>query len=592
MKQTVRQTQLLEYKKNMRINKRFFIIYFILAAACGIQYVDKAVAQDSELEFILDVDSQVIPLPKIFRPNMDLSGRGFSRDGSWPQSLASREVIERWEKEIGFLGFYRMQYSLWEISQLDKNKDEQNKLLANYYELIKKISDAGGVVIINIFGTPVGSAAVLDKRSPPQDLAAFKQKVKNVIRELSCNKKYNVWYEIWNAPDLDDFFLGKKQEYFNLYRASAEAIKELEQEFKINIPIGGPGTSWWFQNLDGNTIVNPEKSLVYELIKYCYRYRLPLDFISWHAYSADPKADKAATIYKKDAVTLIRDWLSYFKFDRNTPLIIDEWNFDRNVNIAEERRDKANICASFIPARLKGMFEQGIDNQVYFSLEDFQANKENVTRNTGVFSFDSEYKEYRGSAKSSYNAFRMLSRLDKELFTAKINDDFIGIIATKGVDSFVILAYNYIDPEIAVSFLSRNIGILTAGERKFIVNSIYTERLQNILSGKQAITDLRTTKRVKELLRKAKEKYIEARKFESGFRNLKLGIKNIKDSYLYERYVIDSSCHTDCNFSVMETKEIQGNNLYEEVLNLSPYSVQMIILKKKLPLLVPEDAKQ
>ncbi|MBI4706805.1 MAG: cellulase family glycosylhydrolase [Candidatus Omnitrophica bacterium] len=574
-----------------KISRKLYIVCFILVVACSLLPVlGRVTAQDSELEFTLDANSPTVVLPKVFSPNMDLSGRGFSRDGVWPQSLAAKEVIERWQKEIGFSGFYRLQYSLWEISQLDKNKDEQKKLLANYDDLIKKISDAGGVVIVNIFGTPVGSGAVLDKRSPPQDLSVFKQALKNTIRELSCNKKYNVWYEIWNAPDLDDFFLGKAQEYLNLYRAAAQVIKELEQESKIQIPIGGPSTSWWFQNMDGNTIVNPERSLVYELIKYCYRYRLPLDFISWHAYSTDPRADKALTIYKKDAVTLIRDWLSYFKFERNTPLIIDEWNFDRNVNVSEERKDKANICASFIPARLKGMFEQGIDNQVYFCLEDFQANKDNVTRNTGVFSFDQEYKEYRGSAKSIYNAFRMLSCLGKELYTAKLNDDFIGIIATKGTDSFVILAYNYIDPDIAINFLSRNIGILTAGEKKFIIKSVHSDMLMNILSGKQVIAGLRTTKRVKELMSKAKEKYLDARKFDSGFRNLKLGIKNLKDNYLYERYVIDSSCHADCDFSVMETKEIQGNLLYEEALSLSPYSVQMIILKKKIPL--PEDAKQ
>ena len=63
----------------------------------------------------------------------------------------------------------------------------------------------------------------------------------------------------------------------------AEAVKELEQETKVNIPLGGPSASWWFQAFEGNNIVTAERSLLYELIAYCFHYRLPLDFVSWHA---------------------------------------------------------------------------------------------------------------------------------------------------------------------------------------------------------------------------------------------------------------------------------------------------------------------
>jgi hypothetical protein len=61
-------------------------------------------------------------------------------------------------------------------------------------------------------------------------LKFFKELIKNYIRELSCNKRYNIWYEVWSAPDLDDFFLGRQQEYLNLYKAVAESVKELEEE--------------------------------------------------------------------------------------------------------------------------------------------------------------------------------------------------------------------------------------------------------------------------------------------------------------------------------------------------------------------------
>ena len=296
-------------------------------------------AQGNEVEFTIDAASPTITLPKIFKPSLDLSGRGFHADFSWPQELASPQAIDVWHNDIGFNGMYRLQYNLWEISQLGKDKEAQEKLLANYEAVIKKITDAGGTVILDIFSTPAGLGKVLDKKSPPLEVKTFKELIKSHIRQLSCIKKYTIWYEVWSAPDLDAFFLGRKQEYLALYKAVADAVKELEEETKIEIPVGGPGVTWWYQNFEGNPVINPEGSLIYELIKFCSHNRLQLNFITWHAYSTDPKVEKEATLYNRPLATLIRDWLSYFNFPKNTPLIVGEWNFDSGSNMSSARKE-------------------------------------------------------------------------------------------------------------------------------------------------------------------------------------------------------------------------------------------------------------
>ncbi|MCM8795706.1 MAG: hypothetical protein NC928_03355, partial [Candidatus Omnitrophica bacterium] len=398
----------------MQKSKIFIIFLFSILILIT---THEASAQDFDLEFVLDVNSQTIPLPNIFKPNIDLSGRGFHRDNTWPQNLASPQTLEAWEKEIGFSGIYRLQYNLWQIGELAKDKELQEALLSNYENIIKKINASGGIVILDIFGTPSGLGRVLDKRSPPYDLRVFKNLIKSHIRRLSCEKRLNVWYELWTAPDLDDFFLGRKTDYLNMYRMVAESIKELSAESKLHIPLGAPALSWWFQNLEGNTIISSEESLIYELIKFCYAYRLPLDFISWHGFSTDPKVELTITRYNKTAVALIRDWLSYFHFEGNLPLIVDEWNYDRAMNVLPERKEASHIAASYIPARLKNMYEAGLDYQLYFSLEDFYHPKEGVIRNTGIFWFDPASSEDKGKAKSIYSVFRMLGSLAKEMFT-------------------------------------------------------------------------------------------------------------------------------------------------------------------------------
>ncbi len=539
--------------------------------------------QAADLELTLDINSSTTPLPQIFKPSIDLSGRGQHRQATWPQGSAAPEVLDTWVKDIGFSSVYRLQYNLWEINQLSKDKEAQDKLLNNYENIIKKVTESGGIVILDIFSTPAGLGQTLDKKSPPWDFRAFKELIKNHMRDLSCNKKYNIWYEVWSAPDLDDFFLGRKQEYLNLYRAVAEAARELSAEAKIYIPVGGPATSWWFQNFDANTIITAERSLIYELIKFCYRHHLPLDFISWHAYSTDPKTEKEVTIYKKNAIALVRDWLSYFNFERNTPLIIDEWNYDTSANVLPERKEKSFICSSYIPSRIKNMYEAGIDYQLYFCLEDFQNNKENVVRNVGVFSFDSEASEYKGAAKSTYNVFRMLSNLGNSMFTASLkpDDEFVDVIATKAQDRITLLIYNYIDPEIARNYLSRNISSLNAAERKGLLNIIATGRLEKILSHGLEISKIRASKKSKSLLTTAQELNDKAEKFKSGARNINVSIKNIKGNYLYQRYVIDSSCSVNCAFKPAEEKEVKLSDAYQETLTLNSYSVNMIILSKK-----------
>ncbi|MCX5697958.1 MAG: hypothetical protein NTU54_08370 [Candidatus Omnitrophica bacterium] len=541
--------------------------------------------QGDDLELTQDVNSNTIALPRIFRPNVDVSGRGSHRQKSWPQGMAAQEVLQVWDRDIGFSGFYRLQYNLWEIQELAKDKPAQEELLNNYDSIIKKISDAGGIVVLDIFGTPAGLGKVLDKKSPPIDPRAFKELLKSHMRTLSCEKKYSIWYEVWSAPDTDEFFLGKRQEYLTIYRAVAEAARELENETKTQIPVGGPSVSWWFQDLDGNTIINPERSLIYELIRFCYHYRLPLDFISWHAYSTDPKAEQDTTVYKKSGIALIRDWLSYFRFNKHTPFIIDEWNFDSGINLSPARHEKSNIAASYIPARLKGMYEAGIDNQVYFCMEDFQNNTEGVMRNTGAFWYDAESQSYKGSPKSIYNIFRMLHSLDDRMFIApaKSSDEFVGLIATKKQDEVIILIYNYIDPDIVKSFLSRNIASLSDGERRVLLNMIKTNRLDKVIRSESDVAQVHAPRHLKQLLIQAQRLNEQAAKFSLSSRTVKLNIKNLKGSFLYQRFTVDSLCGLYCDFVPKEDKNIQINDTYQDTLVLNPYSVTMLIFRKWVP---------
>ncbi len=551
----------------------FFTLNFGL---CGL-----ACAQDvSAIELTLDASATTVDLPKIFKPSVDLSGRGFNREITWPQGVAEKKVLDLWQKEVGFSGFFRMQYNLWEINQLYKNKPLQEKLKANYESIIKKINDADGTVILDLFGMPAGLGKVLDIKSPPHDYRGFKNLIKNTIRDLSCIKRLNIWYEVWTSPDSEDFFLGRRPEYFRLYRTIAECVRELEAEYKIHIPIGGPSISWWFQSIDGNTIVYPENALIYELIRYCYYQRLPLDFVSWHGYSTDPAPEKALTLYNQNVIQLIRTWLSYFHLNPDIPLIVDEWNFDRNGNVLAERQEKSYVSASYIPSRIRNMYEAGLNYQIYYCLEDFDGNKEGVVRNVGLFSFDADSAAYKGKPKLSYYACQMLNSLGPKLYPLKINDEFAGVIATKTADGLALILYNYIDPDIANNYLSRNICTVSSTSRKMLLNLIRSRRMDKILNHELDVQMLGFNNKFSSLLKRTVELNDQAKKLTASGRSIKLNIKNLQGDYQYERFTIDAAADFSNGFPAAEKKTITIAEGYQEAVNLTPYSIQFIVLKK------------
>lgn len=554
----------------------FIINFFSLAEA-------EQSALDAGLEFVLDANSKTIQLPKVFSPNINLSGRGFSHQASLPKGMPSLEVLERWENEMGFSGIYRLNYNLWEEAELSGYKETKEKFIANYDFLLQKITDSDGVAIISLFGTPSGMGRAFDCRSVPKDMKAYKSVVKEKMRYLSCQKHFNIWYEAWNTPDLEEFFLGRAQDYFNIYRAIAEASKELEQEYKIHIPVGGPGVSWWFQGLDENNITNAEKSFIYELLKFVSRNKLALDFVSWHAYTNDPFIEQEKTIYNESSISLLRQWLEYFHFNYPVALIIDEWNYDDGVNVTPARGEKSYLAASYYLSRLFSMYKEGLDQQVYFSIEDFYNSKESIVRNCGVFWFNPQSDSYEGGAKSSYTVMRMLNYLGKNIYESsfKKDDPFVGMIASKADDRTRVLLFNYIDKQAGEHLLYRSVATLPEKERRILLKLIKENRLGDYLSGKQNIAQLRVGSRFKNILKQAQDLTTKKSKFTESSRFIKITFKNLTGSYILRRYVVEESCGPECIFEAKEEKEITAQGAVEQELTLDPYQVVLLELSPK-----------
>jgi xylan 1,4-beta-xylosidase len=102
------------------------------------------------------------------------------------------------------------------------------------------------------------------------------------------------WYfEVWNEPNLDGFWAGSQQDYFKLYTYAARAIKSVNSNYKV----GGPATAG--------------AAWIPEMIAYCATNKVPLDFVSTHAYGVNQgfldEFGSTGTVLAKDDWAVSRD---------------------------------------------------------------------------------------------------------------------------------------------------------------------------------------------------------------------------------------------------------------------------------------------
>jgi xylan 1,4-beta-xylosidase len=135
--------------------------------------------------------------------------------------------------------------------------------------------------------------------TPPKDYKKWEDLIRNLT--LHFTERYGAdvvktWYfEVWNEPNLSGFWSGAQDEYFKLYMHSVKAIKSVNKEYRV----GGPATAG--------------AAWVPEMIDYCSKNALPLDFISTHSYGVKQgyldEFGNAGTILDKNPMSVSGDIL-------------------------------------------------------------------------------------------------------------------------------------------------------------------------------------------------------------------------------------------------------------------------------------------
>ena len=204
------------------------------------------------------------------------------------------------------------------------------------------------------------------------------------------------WYfEVWNEPNLDVFWAGTQEQYFELYDTTARVVKKVCPECRV----GGPATA-------GNAWIP-------ETIAHCAKAGVPIDFVSTHDYSivrgfVDPNGDQA-TVLDTDPNAITKSVRRSRQQVAESPmpkleLHYTEWS--SSYTPSDPVHDVYHQ-APFILDKIRNV-GTAADSMSYWTFTDiFEESAPRTTPFHGGFGL----LNYQGLKKPAYHAYRFLNAL-------------------------------------------------------------------------------------------------------------------------------------------------------------------------------------
>jgi xylan 1,4-beta-xylosidase len=239
--------------------------------------------------------------------------------------------------------------------------------------------------------------------TPPKSYEKWGALVANLVRhfrERYGDAEVRTWYfEVWNEPDIAPFWSSGLTEYFELYKSAAEAVKSVSQGYRV----GGPASAVPYRFEE-------------ELLKYCAREHVPLDFISTHAYGVREgffdETGARGTVLDGDPATVRSRMVHSRELIRKSPLSDLELHFTEwsSAYTPTDYIHDQYHQAAFVLDKIKGA-QESVNSMSYWVFTDiFEENGPRMTPFHGGFGL----LNYQGIRKPAYFAFQMLNRLGAE----------------------------------------------------------------------------------------------------------------------------------------------------------------------------------
>jgi xylan 1,4-beta-xylosidase len=184
-------------------------------------------------------------------------------------------------------------------------------------EYIEAVRQTGAEPIYRL-GESIEHTSVKRHVHPPADMQKWAAVCLGIIRHYNegwaggFHHKIRYW-EIWNEPENRPvMWSGTDDDYLRLYRIAATAIKK---EFP-NVKVGGPALG-----ASGSFVKGEFRPTEFALkfLAMCRKENVPLNFFSWHCYTADP----AELSTRSQAIRGLLDSKGFTETESH----LNEWNY-------------------------------------------------------------------------------------------------------------------------------------------------------------------------------------------------------------------------------------------------------------------------
>ncbi|MGA9851892.1 MAG: glycosyl hydrolase [Gammaproteobacteria bacterium] len=278
-----------------------------------------------------------------------------------------------------------------------------------------------------------GSQTVFNYRgniTPPRDYKQWSGLIDMLVRHWVS--RYGIaevrkwFFEVWNEPNLDAFWTGGQQGYFELYRHTASTIKAVDPVLRV----GGPATA------------NDE--WIGDFMAFCHHEKLPFDFISTHHYPTDalgkPGDDTETQLSLAPRDVLPTRVKQVCAEARSAPVYYTEWCSSSNpfFHRHDEPYAAAFLVKNYIDVadRVKAYSWwtfSDIFSENYFSSVPFHGG-------FGLLTID-------GIAKPTYRAFQLLHRLGNERLAVDGTHATVDCTIVRGEHKITVLLTNHAFPK-------------------------------------------------------------------------------------------------------------------------------------------------
>lgn len=233
--------------------------------------------------------------------------------------------------------------------------------------------------------------------TPPTDVKAWGALVERLVAHwvdrYGLDEVREWFFEVWNEPNQPQFWTGTQADYFDLYRATAHAVKRVDADLRV----GGPATS--------------KNAWVDDLVAFCEAGRVPLDFVSTHHYPTDAfgevSDDTRAQLAASRRGILREQALDAAHRAGGRPIYYTEWNASSNPFFDLHDRPYA---AAFV---MKSWLDVAgvVDGYSFWTFSDLF---EEVYFDSRPFAGKFGLLTIHGVAKPTYRAAELLHRAGTE----------------------------------------------------------------------------------------------------------------------------------------------------------------------------------